>query len=129
MNKLILIVESFCTKKCFFPTQENSAQLIMSQFHPVFGVFQFRFNVPSSVVLRYLRNLSNRTSFLGSKSKIQKFFLKPNNCSFHAMPRKGACLIVLWVVWTGQRRRYRLLPPCWAVQSCCLKLQHKGCNI
>ena len=34
-------------------TEENSKQLIMSQFHSVLWVFQFRFNVPSWVLLRY----------------------------------------------------------------------------
>ena len=41
-------------KKSFFPAQENSKQLNMSQFCNVFEVFQFRFSVPSWVTLRYM---------------------------------------------------------------------------
>ena len=54
MNKLILIADNLSPKKYFFPVPESSKQLIMSQFHTVLGGFQFRFNVPSKVLLRYL---------------------------------------------------------------------------
>ena len=33
--------------------KKQSLKLTMSKFHPVFGVFQFRFNVLSQVVSRY----------------------------------------------------------------------------